>query len=193
MVEVEFYYNGIKTKIQCKLNDKIKNICQKYLNKINEDKNDIYFSYNGNLLNIFNEELTFKEMMNSEDKKINKMKILVFKKEIENEEEDIIKSKDIICPTCGESIRIEVINFKIKLSECKNGHIIDNILLNEFEKMQDKFDKEIKCEICSRYKNNMYNNAFYKCLICKKNICPLCKSNHDKTHKTYIINYDERL
>ena len=32
MVEVEFNYNGIKTVIQCKLNDKIKNICQDYLN-----------------------------------------------------------------------------------------------------------------------------------------------------------------
>ena len=163
MVEVEFYYNGIKTKIQCKLNDKIKNICQKYLNKINEDKNDIYFTYNGNLLNIFNEELTFKERMNSEDKKINKMKILVFKKEIENEEEDIIKSKDIICPTCGESIRFEVINFKIKLSECKNGHIIDNILLNEFEKTQYINNKEIKCEICNiNNKSNSYNTICFK-------------------------------
>ena len=43
MVEVEFCYKGIKTIIQCKLNDKIKDICQKYLNKINEDKNNIYF------------------------------------------------------------------------------------------------------------------------------------------------------
>ena len=192
MVEVEFYYNDIKTIIQCKLNDKIKDICQSYLNKINEDKNNIYFSYNGNAGNNFNEELLFQEMMNEEDKKINKMNILVFKNEIEQEEKDIIKSKDVICPECGESIKIEIINYKIKLYECKNGHKIDNILLNEFEKTQYINNKEIKCEICNNNnKSNSYNKIFYKCLECKKNICPLCKSNHNKIHK--IINYDERL
>ena len=107
MVEVEYYYKGIKTIIQCRLEDKIKDICQKFLNKINEDKNNIYFSYNGNAGNNFNEELTFQEMMNEEDKKRNKMNILVFKKEIEQEEEDIIKSKDIICPRCRESINLK--------------------------------------------------------------------------------------
>jgi len=187
MVEVEFNYNGIKTVIQCKLNDKIKNICQDYLNEINEDKNNIFFSYNENAGNNFNEELTIQEMINEEDKKRNKMVILVFKSELEKEENDIIKSKDIICPKCGESIKFEIIKFKIKLSECKNGHIIDNILLNEFEKTQYINNKEIKCEIC----NNKFNKIFYKCLECKKNICPLCESNHEKTHK--IINYDERL
>jgi len=192
MVEVEFNYNEKKTIIQCKLNDKIKNICQNYLNEINEDKSNIYFTYNENAGNNFNEELTFQEMMNSDDKKRNKMNILVFKNEIKQEENDIIKSKDIICPKCGESIRIEIINYKIKLSDCKNGHIIDNILLNKFEKTQYINNKEIKCGICNKNnKSKSENKIFYKCLKCKKNICPLCESNHDKTHK--IINYDERL
>jgi len=43
MAEVEFDFNGNKTIIQCGLNDKINNICQIYLNKINKDKNDVYF------------------------------------------------------------------------------------------------------------------------------------------------------
>ena len=171
MVEVEFNYKGIKTIIQCKLNDKIKEICQSYLNKINEDKNNIYFSYYGNAENNFNQELTFQEMMNEEDKIRNKMNILVFKNEIEQEEKDIIKSKDIICPTCGESIKIEIINYKIKLYECKNGHIIDNILLNEFEKTQYINNKEIKCKICNNNnKSNSYNKIFFKRSECKKNI-----------------------
>ena len=37
------------------------------------------------------------------------MNILVFKNEIEQED------KDIICPECGERIRCEIINYKIKL------------------------------------------------------------------------------
>ena len=44
MVEVEFNYNENKNIIQCNLNDKIRDICQNYLNKISEDKNNIYFS-----------------------------------------------------------------------------------------------------------------------------------------------------
>ena len=195
MIEVEFNYNAIKTIIQCNLNDKIKDICINYLNKIKEDKNNIYFSYNGNARSNFNEELTFQEMINSEDKKRNKMNILVFKNEIEEEKEEqknIIKSKDIICPECSESIKFQIIDYKIKLSECKNGHTIDKILLNEFEKTQYINNKKIKCELFNNNNKSIsYNKIFYKCLECKKNICSLCKSNHDKIHK--IINYDERL
>ena len=44
MVEVEFNYNENKNIIQCNLNDKAKDICQNNLNKIKEDKNNIYFS-----------------------------------------------------------------------------------------------------------------------------------------------------
>ena len=72
---VEFNYNGTKTIIQCQSNQKMKNIFQNYINKINVDKNNIYFSYDGKAGNQFNEELTFEEIINSEDKKRNKMNI----------------------------------------------------------------------------------------------------------------------
>ena len=127
MAEAEFNYEGLKIVIQCKENEIMKNICQDFIEKIKEDKNNIYFSYNGNEGNKFDENLTFEKMINSEDKKRNKMNILVFKNEIKEEEEvkDIIKSKYIICPICGESIRIDINNYKITLFECKNNHRID--------------------------------------------------------------------
>ena len=84
-------------------------------------------------------------MINSEDKERNKMNILVFKNEIKFDENDFIKSKNIICPKYGESIRFEVLNYRIKISECKNGHTIDNILLNEFENTQYLNNKNIIC------------------------------------------------
>ena len=74
------------------------------------------------------------------------MKILTYKNEIKLEDNDFIKSKDIICPECSENSRFEIKDYKIKLSDCKNGHIIDNILLNEFEKGQYINNIEIKCE-----------------------------------------------
>ena len=50
-------------------------------------------------------------MINSENKKRNKKNILLFKNEIE-EEKDIIKSKDIICPKFDESIKFQIIDYK---------------------------------------------------------------------------------
>ena len=47
---------------------------------------------------------------------------------------NIIKSKSIICPECKENIRIKINDYKIKLYDCKNGHNIDNILFEEYEK-----------------------------------------------------------
>ena len=193
MSEVEFIYNGAKIIIQCKSNEKMKNICQNLANQIQINKNDIYFSYNGKAGIQFNEELTFEEMINKEDKKRNKMSILVTKKEnIDKEEEnDIIKSKDIICPKCGESIRMDIIDYKITLYECKNGHKIENILLDKFVNTQKIDRAKIKCEICKeKNKSIIYNNNFYRCITCKKNICQLCKLNHDKTHQ--IINYTDK-
>ena len=39
-------------------------------------------------------------------------------------------------------------------------------------------------------KNETYNNQFYRCNICKINICPICKLNHNKNHN--IIDYDNK-
>ena len=89
MSEVEFNYNGIKTIIQCKSNEKMKNICQNFANEIQINKNEIYFSYDGKAGIQFNEELTFEETINKEDKKRNKMNILVFQNEnIDKEEKE---------------------------------------------------------------------------------------------------------
>ena len=193
MSEVEFNYNGIITIIKCKLNEKMKNICQYFANEIKINKNEIYFSYNGKAGIQFDEELTFEEIINEEDKKRNKMCILVYKNEfIDNEgENEIIKSKEIICPKCGESIRMDIINYKIRLYECKNGHKIENILLDKFEDTQ-KIDRvKIRCELCQdNNMSNVYNKIFYRCNTCKKNICPICQSKHDRSHK--IINYDDK-
>ena len=93
---------------------------------------------------------------------------------------------DIICPICYESIKLYIEDYNIYLYECKNKHEIDNILINEFEEIQKIDISKIKCEKCKKKnKNETYNNQFYRCNSCKINICPLCKSNHDKK----LINY----
>ena len=77
MNQIEFKYNGMSLVIQCKENEKLKNICQHFCKKAQIDKNEIFFSYNGKAGSEFNEELAFNQMVNSTDKNENKMTILV--------------------------------------------------------------------------------------------------------------------
>ena len=61
MIDVEFNFSGVKTLIQCKSNEKIKNICQNFANKIQIDLNNLYFSYDGKAGIQFNEKLTIEK------------------------------------------------------------------------------------------------------------------------------------
>ena len=184
MAEIEFIYYGININIKCNLNEKMKDIYNRFKDKVNLKNNNIYYTYNGEILK--DEELKLEEIVNIEDKKRKKMNIIIYNNIIK---EEIIKSKNIICPECKENIRMNINEYKIDLYGCKNGHNIKNILLNEFEETQNMTD--IICNICkNNNKSISYNNIFYKCLTCNNNICPLCKCNHDKNH--IIINYDEK-
>ena len=186
MAQVEFSFKGVSTIIQCNLDEKMKDIFQKFIDKTQIINKNIFYSYDGKTE--INKELTFEEVASPEDKTKNKMNIIVLENKLESdlEKKVIIKSKNIICPECKENIKMEIKNFKINLYECQNGHKMENILLNEFEYLQNKDLNSRKCDIC----NKINNDNFYKCLTCNNNICPLCTSNHCKDHK--IINYDDK-
>ena len=188
---VEFKYKGISTIIQCNENEKMKNICQQFCEKTQTDKNNIFFSYGGKAGSGFNEDLTFSQMINSIDKNEKKMSILVYNINGDKEfNKSFEKSNEIICPKCGEICKIKMNNYKISLYDCKNGHEINNLSFDEYEKSQYKDLSKIICEKCKE--NNMknsFNKEFFKCIDCQKNLCPLCKSNHNKNHN--IINYKQ--
>jgi len=181
MVEVVFEFNGNSTIIQCQENQKLKEICDDFIFKSHLNENSINYIYRGLQLD---KNVTFNEIANHIDQTFKRMYINV----IINENEAKIKSKNIICPECGENIKMKINNYKINLFECKNKHIINNILLNEFEKTQIINLMNIKCDICKK-NNKFINNKFYKCNECNINICPLCESKHDKKHN--IIDYDK--
>ena len=72
-------------------------------------------------------------------------------------------SKDIICPQCKENILLNIRDFKINLSGCKNKHNIKNILLNKYEESQKIDISNIKCNICNRNNiNNILNDKVIK-------------------------------
>ena len=190
MVEIIFDYNSMQTVIQAYLNDSFDNIIQKFINKTQLDLNNLQFLSNGQIISN-NEKI--KNIMNNLEKTIKRKIILVLSinSTINNDNINMIKSKDIICPICKEICIYDIKEYKIKLYGCKNGHIINNIKLDEFNNKQYIDISKIKCDNCKNIsKLNTFNNEFYICNECNMNLCPLCKSIHDKNHS--IINYDNK-
>ena len=110
-------------------------------------------------------------MANLIDKERKKMNILVNEDINDTKEDDntFIKSKNIICPKCGENIKIKIENYKITLYECKNKHEISDLSFDEFENTQKINLSKIICNECNlNNKYNTYNNEFYKCYKCNK-------------------------
>ena len=181
--QVIFNYEGTNTKIQCNINDKIKDIINKFLTKIGNNENNLFYLYNGTQVN---KELTFNEQANELDKNRKIMNILVTKDE--REKEEIIISNDIICPKCKENTLMGINNFKINFHGCKNDHNIDNILLDKFEETQKIILNNIKCNICNiNHMGGDSQNKFYICKICNQNICMNCKPQHNKNHIIYFL------
>ena len=71
------------------------------------------------------------------------MNILVYENNINTVKENEILSKEIICPECNENILFDIKDYKINLFECKNNHIKNNLLLNEFENSQKIFFQKL--------------------------------------------------
>ena len=190
MVEVEFNYQQNTVIIQGNLTDSFETVSKKYADKANLDINNIYFISSGKIIN---KEDKLETIMSESDKRNKKMIILVYSinNTAINESTNIKVSNVVICPECKEICKYEINDDKIKLYDCKNGHIIENIKLDEFKNHQIIDISQIKCDKCKiNNKSNTFNNDFYICYECNMNLCPLCKSIHDKTHS--IINYDNK-
>ena len=82
MATVIFTFNGVNTTIQCLKEDKMENICNKYITKIGININSLFFLSNGNKIN---KELTFYEQANSLDKERLQMTIIVLSNDCSNE------------------------------------------------------------------------------------------------------------
>ena len=181
MASVELLFNGATTTIQCKENDSIKEILDKFCVKIGQNVKDLCFLYGGKIIEL---NKTFYEVASAEDKKRKKLSIIVTDNETaKNENSNLEKSKYITCPKCNDATRINIKNFKIKLYGCKEGHTIDNLSFTEFNNNQLIDESKIICDICQKTsKAKTYKNSFFKCFTCNKNICPLCSSSHEKNH-----------
>ena len=120
---VIFNFEGREVIIKCLKNEKMKDICQKYADKIDMNINSFIFLYEGNKL-YFN--LNFNEQANIIDKEKSEMKVLVYKNE----------NNISICPKCGEKIKLksekmdDIISSINNIKDTINGtkSIIENII-----------------------------------------------------------------
>ena len=177
-----FSCEGKEISIESKRDKYMKDIIEQYLIIMQKERKNFYFLYGGCSLK---EELKIEEI-NKEDFQI---KILVY--EIENDDKCETKLKDskyIICPICKEICFININNYKINLFNCKNKNCFSNLLLSELNDFQKIDESKILCHKCNTEKSETINNKFYKCLDCNINLCPLCYSSHNKSHK--IIDYE---
>ena len=178
MASVEFIDNGNKTTIQCNENDKLEDIIQRYCLKAKKDIEKMIFLYSGNIIN---KKKTFKELANSDDKQRKIITIVIDNKSTDNQ--NLKKSRNNICPKCNDLTKINIKDYRITLFGCQKDHIIDNISLSDFNKLQLIDESKIICDICKNInKANIYNNIFYICNKCNKYICPLCNTKHEKKH-----------
>ena len=191
-----FNYNRREIIIQGHASDCMKDLFKKCCFKLQINYEDVYFTLNG--LEI-NEELKVEELGSTEGN----IRIFVYEKniqniqtEIDNKEQEeksniyknknLAQSKDVICPTCGELCIIDIDEYKIKLSQCHNGHEKTNILLSDFKNTQTIDESKILCGQCNANKTAV--NQLFKCNNCNTNLCDSCKNAHDKTH--IVIDYD---
>ena len=123
-MELEFQYNTIITTINSNKDSKMIDACQLFCTKEKTSLNKVSFLYSGKILK--NElELTIQNVANNNDNERNKMNLLVIGKEeniIQEEKSKLIKSKNIVCPQCGELGKISIEDYRYKISECKNYH-----------------------------------------------------------------------
>ena len=168
--------------LECSPLEKMKDILTRFSLKIGKDIKILDFLYEGKSVD---QEKTYEEIINIEDKAKRQMKLIGY--ELINKKDKIVKSKEIICPVCNKNLRVKIEDYKFNTYGC--NHERREVKIREFEKIQEINESKIICEICNENnKGNAYNNEFYRCINCNKNICATCKLKHNDK----IIEYDKR-
>ena len=184
MAEVKILYNGYQTIIQYQSNEKLEEIFKRFKIKINAENKELVYLYNGEMIkdeNIIISKLSTEKIIT----------ILAYdSNNLPSNIKNLVKSDYVICPNCKESAILDEEDYKLIIYGCQNEHTTKNILINKFNEYQKIDYSKIICNNCNNNINNTFKNEFYICDICKINLCPICKSKHDKKHK--IIKYKNK-
>ena len=74
MITIEIFYEGKSESLQIDENEIFKDMFVKFCSKLNKNRDEIFFFYEGKLID---ENKTFNDLANSEDKQTKQMKIFV--------------------------------------------------------------------------------------------------------------------
>ena len=149
MSKTTFLFNTKEITIQCTNEELMKDICQKFANKVKIDVNNLLFIYNGNQIN---KELTFEEQANSFDKIRNQINVLVSENFNKDNINNIIKN-DLLKK--GKEILSKHLDGR-KYTEPKvNEWIL--IIMDEFEQyFEEKYPSYNLFLFCNVYSNKTY-------------------------------------
>ena len=129
MIEIIFTYNDTKINLNYKRNEPMIKVFNIFILKTNLEINNISFLYGGNVIN---NKLTFDEIAKPNDKKIGKLRILVY--EINNSI-NLIYSLNKSCRIYAQKI-IDLLNLKTK------NYIIFNLIIFLFKRLSLLFNSE---------------------------------------------------
>ena len=165
--KVTFIYDCNNMIIQCKKEERMKDICERCSTKLGINLNLLVFLYGGQQINT---QLTFNEISPNE----NDIKIIVIKSE----------QDELICPKCGSNIIVntekidEIVNSMNNIKETiigikvmidnviktsmqnlmniqlKNINLLLNNVNDDFNKISEKIKNLIKDNTCTNYQQN---------------------------------------
>ena len=187
MLKINFDYKTTILSVQCNSNEQMEEVFTRFKTKaqINET---LIFLFGGNNIN---GSISVSKFVGDNYNPNNPPLIVVQSIDVQNKKDSLFKSKYIICPLCKQSSIIKMEDFKINLSDCKEGHKVDKITLDKFEEGQKIDYEKIECQTCKEKKRSETNkNTFFTCLSCHQDICPLCKPKHAQHN---VIDYDKKV
>ena len=152
MATAEFYFKGHNIAIQCNKYDRIKQLFQSFYMKTGTKPNSVTFLYNGG--DITNEESTFEQLANIDDKYRNKMNILVANT-LNNSSSQFIFEKVKGADESMKDFAKMVILLGMKEYPDNDGDKC-NLILDKFE---EHYEGHWSCSII---KNEYGESAFYQ-------------------------------
>lgn len=189
MYKIKFIYQSIDCIVQCSKKEKFKDIYERCKSENKLKIEEPFFLYNGTIVD---KEKAFEDIASLEDKNRKLMNVLIEPVNKSIIAEKKIKSKEIICPKCSENCLLNIKNYKFNVFGCKNKHKINDILINKFEETQKIDISNVLCSICKKSRSKTFNNQFFMCGTCNSNLCPLCKTIHNKEGHN-IFSYEDKF
>ena len=148
-IQIDFHYVGTIISIECSIDEIIQEIYNNFCSKLSLNIKTLIFLYDGKQID---NKLSLKKIINSDDKKRKKMNILVYslnEKDI-NQNKQSTNGEQTICPKCGENAKIKFKDYHITIHGCKNNHITENILLEQYQNTQIIDENKIICGLQKR-------------------------------------------